>query len=235
MSPPEFTPTRFDVIHTAPAWMPEYERVVLYALVVGLRPTRVLEIGTFQGGSTLVMTAALDDNGGGEIVCVDPDPRLAPETSEAVKHRAKIVAEASPDALAEAMKIAGGSFEFALIDGDHSRAGVVRDIEATLPTLADEAHLLFHDAHFGEVRDAIDDAITRHPGVLIDAGVISRGHTTDENGVSWGGLRLLRYHRQSQTAAGVQDDAPAVTPQPVNGLQGLRRRIGRALRGTPER
>lgn len=219
--------------------MPEYERVVLYALVVGIRPARILEIGTFQGGSTVVMTAALDDSGGGQIVCVDPDPRLAPETTEAVKHRATIVAQPSPDALAEALRTAGGSFEFALIDGDHSREGVARDIEATLPTLADDAHLLFHDAHFGEVRDAIDDAVRRHPDVLIDAGVISRGHTTDENGVRWGGLRLLRYRRQPQPAvapvpAGTGEVAPGAA-KPASRLQAVRRRVGQALRGTPAR
>ncbi|MGI8624457.1 MAG: class I SAM-dependent methyltransferase, partial [Solirubrobacteraceae bacterium] len=75
-----YTPSRFHVVHTAPAWMPPYERVVLHGLTVGLAPRQILEIGTFQGGSTLIMCAALDDLGEGRIVCVDPHPRLADDT-----------------------------------------------------------------------------------------------------------------------------------------------------------
>src|SRR4051812_1763899 len=154
--------------------MSPHERVVLYALTVGLQPHRVLEIGTFKGGSTLIMCAALDDLGAGSIVCVDPEPRLAGATWEAIRHRATIVAKGSPDALAEALTVAGAPFDFALIDGDHSRAGVERDIDATVPVLADEAHVLFHDAHHDQVREGIDAALERHAGRFADAGLVSR-------------------------------------------------------------
>lgn len=190
-----YTPSRFHVVHTAPAWMPPYERVLLHGLTVGLAPRTVLEIGTFQGGSTLVMCAALDDLGDGRIVCVDPNPRLADETWAAVRHRATIVAKGSPEAVVEARELAGAPFDFALIDGDHAREGVDRDIEATIPVLADDAHVIFHDAHYHEVRDGIDAALERHPGRFDDAGLVSRGNSVDENGVRWGGLRLLRYRR----------------------------------------
>lgn len=192
MSGTEFTPARFDVIHTAPAWMTPSELTFLYGLVGGLAPKRVLEIGTFKGGSTVVICAALDDHRDGQILCVDPDPRLAPETLAKVEHRATIVAEPSPEAVSRAREIAGGPFDFALVDGDHSFDGVVRDIDATLPTLADEAHLLFHDAHFHQVREAIDQILGRDER-LADAGLVSRQVTVDEDGNSWGGLRLLHF------------------------------------------
>lgn len=190
-----FVASRFHVVHTAPAWMPEYERAVLYGLTVGLAPRNILEIGTFQGGSTLVMSAALDDLGAGRIVCVDPEPRLADTTWNAIRHRASIVAKGSPEAVAEAHEVSGETFDFALIDGDHSRVGVDGDIDATVSVLAEDAHVLFHDAHYHEVAEAIDAAIIRHGGHFDDAGLVSRGHTADENGVLWGGLRLLRYRR----------------------------------------
>ena len=176
--------------------MPLYERVLLHGLTVGLAPQNVLEIGTFQGGSTLVMCAALDDLGSGRIVCVDPDPRLADETWGAIRHRVAVVARASPEAVTDAREIAGAPFDFALIDGDHSRAGVERDIDATVAVLADDAHVIFHDAHYHEVRDGIDAALNRHAGQFEDAGMVSRGDTVDEHGVRWGGLRLLRFHRR---------------------------------------
>jgi predicted O-methyltransferase YrrM len=195
-----FLAQRFHVIHSAPAWLSMHERVLLYGLVAGLQPQRVLEVGTFQGGSTLIMCAALDDLGAGTIVCVDPDPRVAPEHWEAVQHRATMVAEGSPEALGRAAEIAAGGFDLAFIDGDHSKLGVERDIEATLPTLSDEAHLLFHDANYSEIREALDEAVARHPGELSDAGLVSvdaSPHVSDADGkeVLWGGLRLLRYRR----------------------------------------
>jgi hypothetical protein len=138
----------------------------------------------------------MDDLGQGEIVCVDPDPRIAEETWRLVKHRATVIAKGSPEGLVDAAEVASGPFDVALIDGDHTFDGVTRDLEGSLPTLADEAHVLFHDAHFREVGEAIDEALARHPRELADGGLVSRGNTVDENGVRWGGLRLLRFHRQ---------------------------------------
>src|SRR4051794_20783279 len=172
----DFVPRRFHVVHTAPAWMSMSERVLVYALVTGLQPERILEIGTFQGGSTMIMCAALDDLGSSaRIVCVDPDPRIEAGDLETFQHRATIVAEPSPDALVRARDIAGGAFDFALIDGDHSYEGVLRDIDATLPALAAEAHIVFHDAHYHLVRAAIDEAVRRLDGRLDDAGLVSAG------------------------------------------------------------
>ncbi|MFN2503613.1 MAG: class I SAM-dependent methyltransferase [Acidimicrobiales bacterium] len=196
----KFEPKRFPIIHDAPVWMTMQERVVLYGLVAGLQPRTVLEIGTFQGGSTMIMCAALDDLGEGRIVCVDPDPRVDPQHWASIEHRATMVAAPSPEAVAEAARRAGAPFDVALIDGDHSFDGVVRDIEATLPTLADDAHLIFHDVHYFEVGDAIDRCLERHGDVLCDAGLVSAGVTPHEEEspgreVFWGGLRLLRYRR----------------------------------------
>lgn len=191
----DYAPNRFYAVHAAPAWMPSYERVLLYGLTVGLAPQRILEIGTFQGGSTLIMCAALDDLGAGQIVCVDPNPRLADDTWKAIRHRTTIVDQGSPEGVVAARERSVSPFDFALIDGDHSRAGCDADIEATIPHLADEAHVLFHDAHYAEVRESIDAALQRYPDMFEDAGLISRGSTVDENGVRWGGLRLLRFRR----------------------------------------
>jgi acetyltransferase-like isoleucine patch superfamily enzyme/predicted O-methyltransferase YrrM len=195
-----FLAQRFDIVHSAPAWLSMHERVLLYGLVGGLQPERILEIGTFQGGATRIMCAALDDLGSGSIVCVDPNPRVAAEHWEAVRHRATMVSEGSPEGLDLAATIAGGGFDLALIDGDHSKAGVQRDLEATLPKLSDEAHLLFHDAHYVEVQEAIDEAIARHPDELSDAGLISVDASLgvpDGQGqkADWGGLRMLRFRR----------------------------------------
>jgi predicted O-methyltransferase YrrM/SAM-dependent methyltransferase len=193
-------PGRFGIIYTTPAHMTGSERVLLYGFTFGLRPARTLEIGTFRGGSALVICAALDDIGSGALVCVDPAPQVAPEHWAQISHRATLFAEPSPDVLPRAMDAAGGPFDLALIDGDHQFAGVVRDIEGVLPVLAPEAHLLFHDAHYFEVAAAIDRMLAAHADVLSDCGMVStertvEDRTIDGHQVVWGGLRLLRYRR----------------------------------------
>ena len=63
------------------------EQRALFALVRALRPQRILEIGTHVGGSTIVLAAALESLGSGEIVTVDvldvnqPDRTPWPGTS----------------------------------------------------------------------------------------------------------------------------------------------------------
>jgi hypothetical protein len=49
---------------------------VLYALLRHLRPQRIVEVGC--GHSTLVSAAACARNGSGELVAVDPEPRVDP-------------------------------------------------------------------------------------------------------------------------------------------------------------
>jgi predicted O-methyltransferase YrrM len=179
------------------SWMIWPERVLLYATVLGLRPARTLEIGTFLGGSAQIITAALDTIGHGSLICVDLNPRVAPENWAKVGHRATMVAEPSPDGLTTAKRVAGGLFDFALIDGDHTYDGVVRDIEGTLPVLADRAYLLFHDAYFHEVEHGIDDMVRKYARELTEVGMMSAEPVPDRNnpGVVWGGFRMLRFDR----------------------------------------
>lgn len=172
------------------------ERVLLYGLIAGLRPRRCLEIGTFQGGSALIITAALDDLGEGKLACVDPEPKVRPEHWSRIAHRATLFAAPSPDVIPEASRAVGGKFDFALIDGDHRTEGVLRDIEGTLPHLEDHAYLLFHDAHNAETSEGIDRAVRNPRNGLADAGMLSTEKTGDSApGVFWGGLRLLRFTR----------------------------------------
>ena len=115
-----------------------------------------------------------------------------------------MVAGPSPTILPKAAEASSGKFDFALIDGDHSYQGALADIEGTLPLLADQAYLIFHDSHYFEVKDAINDALKKYPQELIDCGELStlENHQEDEWGnsegrqVIWGGLRLLRFKRK---------------------------------------
>ncbi|HMD96037.1 MAG TPA: class I SAM-dependent methyltransferase [Terriglobia bacterium] len=192
-----FFPARFDVVHQAPVLMTMTERVLLYGLVAGLRPLRCLEIGTHKGGSAMIITAALDDIGVGRLACVDPNPVVKPEHWQTIAHRVTLQQGCSPDILPAASQAVGGKFHFALIDGDHSTAGVVRDIKGVLAYLEDDAYLLFHDAHNREVVAGINAARNDAGDCLVNCGMISTEKTVDlEHDALWGGLQLLRFSRR---------------------------------------
>jgi hypothetical protein len=181
----------------APAELLLPERLLMYALVRGLRPARCLEIGTHFGGSTTITCAALDDIGTGQLICVDPNPLVPAEVWAGLSHRATMLRGTSPEVLAQAVTVAGGPFDFVFIDGDHTQAGVVRDVEGVLQVAAPGAHLLFHDSHYWEVREAIDECLTRFAGRLLDAGTLSTQSTDpiaapDGTEARWGGFRMLR-------------------------------------------
>lgn len=193
---PELT-GRVQHLLDAPAELLLPERLLMYALVRGLRPARCLEIGTHFGGSTTITCAALDDIGTGHLVCVDPNPLVPAEVWARLAHRATMLQGYSPDALTDAVTVAGGLFDFVFIDGDHTHAGVVRDVEGVVRVAAPGAHLLFHDSHYWEVREAIDECLVRFAGRLLDAGTLSTQSTEpiaapDGSQARWGGFRMLR-------------------------------------------
>lgn len=196
----EFNPKALDVIQWAPVWMTHAERLLVYTLTFTLRPSRYLEIGTFQGGSALVVTAAMDALGSdGRLVCVDPTPQITPEHWAKLEHRTTLLTGYSPAILPEAVAVAGGPFDFVLIDGDHSYNGVVRDAKGVMPYVANNAYLLFHDSFFPEVARGLQDFADKHADQIVDFGTLTREVTYQETEnaapARWGGLRLMQVRR----------------------------------------
>src|SRR3954468_22020939 len=151
------TPERVGVVFTAPSDMRVDERLFLYALVRGFQPERALEIGVLQGGGGAIMANAMEENGKGKIVGLDPAPDIKVRRQD-FHGRYTMISKPSPDGVPEARAAAGGPFDFVLVDGLHMHGQVVKDIAAILPHLADGAYVLFHDAfHYG-VATAIAEA-----------------------------------------------------------------------------
>lgn len=185
------------VIGWAPCWMAMSERLLLYSLVFALRPRRYLEIGTFKGGSALIVAAAMEaSRNPGRMVCIDPDPHVEAGHWEQIKHRADLVIGASPGVLGDAERTGGGPFDFVLVDGDHSRAGVARDVRAVVEKLASGGYLVCHDGYNPDVSDALDEFAAIQGDRVVDMGMLTRdiSYTEDGEGRSgpWGGLRLFR-------------------------------------------
>jgi predicted O-methyltransferase YrrM len=188
-----------EVVQWAPVWMTRAERLLLYTLIFGLRPARYLEIGTLEGGSALIVAAAMDAlESKGQLVCIDPKPQIKPETWERLKHRTHLIEGFSPQALPEAQEIAGDPFDFVLIDGDHTHDGVLRDAEGLLPFVTDGAYLLFHDSFHPEIARALHEFSTRHASQVVDFGSLTREITLphqSKGALPWGGLRLMQVRR----------------------------------------
>jgi predicted O-methyltransferase YrrM len=178
------------VVLDAPTEMSEDERLFLYALVRGTKPERVLEIGTSRGGSAAVFAAALEANGKGIVVGIDPLPRIE-VPDEQFHGRFHLVTGESPGAVAEALEIAGGPFDLVLIDGMHIYQQTADDLAGALPAMADQAYVLFHDSfHFG-VSEAIREGIEREPS-LVDCGYVCNEPRRVGDLLTHAGFRLLR-------------------------------------------
>jgi predicted O-methyltransferase YrrM/SAM-dependent methyltransferase len=189
-------PESFNRIYEAPALMSPQERVLLYGITFGLAPNRYLEIGTCRGGSAVVVVAAMDDLNKGRAFGVDPEAAISPDISEQIKHRFTLLQGASPKALVRAAEIAGGKFDFILVDGDHSYDATLADLRGVLGVAESGAVILVHDAYNDSVDKAIADFLAAQNGRVIDGGILatSRNPVAEASGSrDWGGLRLLRF------------------------------------------
>lgn len=194
------TAERFGVVINAPSEMSISERLFLYSLVRGARPHRILEIGTNLGGSAAIMCAALEDIAGltpgakhdGKMVGVDPFPRIQVAPADFFG-RFSLVKQPSPEGIAEAARLAGGPFDFALIDGIHIHDQVIKDVEGLLPHFDVGGYLLFHDAFHHGVSEAIARMLERHPQ-LHDCGYPCGKPALNvaDSEVAYGGFRMLR-------------------------------------------
>jgi predicted O-methyltransferase YrrM len=161
----------------------------LYALVVACAPYCALEIGSYKGGSALVIGEALRAGGqGGRLFMVDPLDQRDPALWAPIAERAIFVQEPSPGGIATAVGLAGQPFDFAFVDGLHDAAHVRADIEGLIPVLRAGASVVFHDAHHAGVRQAIDEAVAMYGWT--DRGLIA-GCCLQSTTGAWGGLRQV--------------------------------------------
>jgi predicted O-methyltransferase YrrM len=187
-----------DVMSWAPAFLSPSERLLLYTLTFCLRPARYLEIGTLHGGSALVVAAAMDAIGSeGRMICVDLHPQIAPEHLSRLEKRATLLEGRSPDVLPLAEKTAGGRFDLAFIDGDHTYQGALADATAVVSVMSEpRSYLVFHDAFNPDVNRALDEFVAGRQDALIDFGILTRevSWSGEDPGAQtpWGGLRVMQ-------------------------------------------
>ncbi len=140
------------------------DRRALYYLIRGFRPSRVLEVGTHIGASTVHIAAALRANAqgpgatSGTLTTVDiadvNDPatrpwerygsRLAPSDMVAQLGMRGTVRFVTSPSLAFLDSVTE-SFDLIFLDGDHSAATVYRELPAALRRLSAGGLILLHD------------------------------------------------------------------------------------------
>jgi hypothetical protein len=199
-------------------------RFVLYGLIRSRRPEYVLEVGTRHGGSAAIIAAALEDNGMGTIIGLDPAPAVTMPWR--VYHgRFELIRKAAPDGLPDALAAADGQlFDFVLWDAVVVYDEVKRGVAACLPFMAEDAYLIVTNGfHYG-ANQAIHEIVREHENVH-DCGFISSTASPRPNGLAHWGFRLLRYSRsklalpQSYVARAYQEiglEAPGPDPESFN-------------------
>jgi cephalosporin hydroxylase len=108
-------------------------------VIVGLQPDVIVETGVFGGGSMLFHATVLEALGHGRIVGIDR--HIPAETREGVTrhrlaHRVTLIEgdSAAPGVVAQVRHAAGDARTvMVLLDSDHSKAHVARELEAYAP------------------------------------------------------------------------------------------------------
>ncbi len=134
--------------------MPVRQAAYLFGLVREMKPQKVIEIGRYKGGSTLLIAAAM--NGEGEFWSIDigekearlhGDKTLHPfdeQLADACKRLALKVNVIVGDS--RTIEVDTGEVDLVFIDGDHSSEGVRNDFERFGKRVRPGGAVLFDDA-----------------------------------------------------------------------------------------
>lgn len=127
------------------------ERMAIEGILSSLRPGLAVEIGTAEGASLRRIA-----HHAAEVHSFDLLEPSLPDLGDHVHLHTGDSAVTLPRAL-QAFADAGRNVNFALVDGEHSAAGVRRDVEALLasPAVADTV-IVAHDTANEEVRRGLD-------------------------------------------------------------------------------
>lgn len=181
---------RIGAVYYNPTDMCVTDRIMIYALVRGLRPEHVLEIGVRWGGAARIIANALEDTGRGYAIGIDPETKAFRVSPSDLHNRYRLIEGSSPEDVPAAVELLGGVVNFVFIDALHTHDAVRSDFEAVRPFLADDAHVLFHDNYHQGICLAVDSILDEHPE-FSDCGILTRSPAV-EIPVSGQGLRLIR-------------------------------------------
>jgi len=150
----------FEISERGKLRMYPWEIEILYKAVMDRKPRTILEIGSWDGCSTMAMGIACKEFGG-HIYSVDP--RVGTMLNDNIKYYGleKIVTPIK--AFSPWVKGIPKRIEFLFIDGDHSTRNVLMDYFYWVHYMKKNDIVAFHDIAFDTVRKALD-IIMAHDG-----------------------------------------------------------------------
>jgi MMP 1-O-methyltransferase len=173
--------------HDIHGWLTDAEAAELFHLAKRLTPAngpRVVELGSWQGKSSVILAGGLLGKQDAKLYCIDPfgcdenaeyqqkyyEPLLSRESQTVEQIFESNVKKSGVDHIIVAMK--GYSFEFAdswlapidllFIDANHEYEAVARDFEMWIPHVKPGGIVAFHDANgvwAGPTR-VVDESLT---------------------------------------------------------------------------
>lgn len=152
-----------------PTHLTQDEKVLLYATALTVpRDAIIVEIGSYLGASSCFLAAAASEIGA-KVVCVDT--WMNEGMSEGIRDTyrefrantqrySKWIAPLRMRSLDAGAKVPG-PVSLLFVDGDHSYAGVVQDLQLWLPKMAAGGWLMMHDVGWAEgVQRALREIVT---------------------------------------------------------------------------
>lgn len=159
-----------------PGWFDEVNAVAQFVILAELRPSTIVEIGSYMGRSTVFFAKTLQVLGiDGTVVAIDPHTgdrqhleglgtTSLPSFDMFRAHlSASSVADLVTPIVAPSHRAAAewdGPIDYLFIDGWHSYDAVVEDAHDWIPHLSEQGIVVFDDAvRYPDVRQAIDDLV----------------------------------------------------------------------------
>lgn len=179
------------------------ERAAFEGVLTQAQPRVAVEIGTAEGGSLRRLSARCR-----HVHSIDLDHTpVAGWVPDNVTLHTGASADVLPGVL-RSLSDSGETVDLALVDGDHSYAGVRSDLQALLASRSmSRSVILLHDTMNAEVRAGIESVgLDRHPSVVyieldfVPGYVYRRGSARD---TAWGGLGLVVVDAERREAYGV--------------------------------
>ena len=159
-------------------------RAYMYELVRALKPRFAIEIGTYHAGTTEVMARAMQGNGGGVLLTVDPYggdrvPGILESWPESLTSLVNFMPVNSMELIIQLGRLAS-TIDLAFIDGNHAYAFAYFDLAAIAKWVSPGGVIVLDDY--------------------------------DQPGVFWAAKHFLNAHADWQEISGVFEDLDPSTP-----------------------
>jgi cephalosporin hydroxylase len=134
-------------------WKNPFDLWVYQEMLSELRPEVIIECGTAYGGSALFLASMCELLGTGQVVSIDIEQRDVPPP-EHPRITYLIGSSTSDEIVSQVTALAAGKSTLVILDSDHSRAHVLRELERYGPLVSEGSYIIVEDSNvFGHPVD----------------------------------------------------------------------------------